>query len=788
MTRFTAALFLLGTGVSLQAAAQTPCTGLACQQVSCPGSTTTTISGTVYAPNGIDPLPNITVYIPNAAVDPFPPNPSPAQCQAPGTPPLGSPLVGTTTGVDGKFILTNVPVGANIPLVIQSGRWRRQLVIPGTTGCADTPFDTRFPRNQSEGDIPKIAVATGSVDQVECVIRKVGVDDTEFTNPGGTGRINLFQGDGGTGRNIGSGGALIDNATPVESVLMGDSTVLGQYDVLMLPCEGGAYSRPAGQLGNLVQFANNGGRVYSSHFAYSWMVNNPPFDTVVKWNPNQSQQNSGTATVDTTFSEGRILSQWLGIVGASVAPGQMAISTIRHDFNGVNPPTQSWLTLNNALNGDPKPVMQFVFDTPVAAKTNQCGRVLFNEYHVENTGVPPGTTFPNECSTAAMTPQEKLLEFSLFELTDDGTQPTLTPVTQDFGSVPVGFGSAPQTFTFTNNSTFALIANVSPASGDFKVVSTNCGQLVGGASCTISVTFTPTALGPRTGLLSVSAGAQTITSSLTGTGVPALTSSVTSLTFGSVDVGATSSQTITLTSSAPAAIPFPGVITTGDYSATTTCGATVPALGTCTVTVTFKPTTTGSRPGTLSAAAAGTAYANLAVTLTGNGIDFTLSLSPASGSTVAGYGSSTTATITPLAGFAAPVTLSCTTNAVASTCLPVQAILTPSAAISTPITITTISKYTVIGYGGFATGLLALAAFSSTLLLFFGRKRASALARYSLAFCLLTASSFLLSGCTGKLPALNPSYTAPGDYTYTVTATDGFLVHTATYSLHVTAR
>ena len=44
------------------------------------------------------------------------------------------------------------------------------------------------------------------------------------------------------------------------------------------------------------------------------------------------------------------------------------------------------------------------------------------------------------------------------------------------------------------------------------------------------------------------------------------------------------------------------------------------------------------------------------------------------------------------------------------------------------------------------------------------------------------------AGCGGKAPASNANYTAPGDYTYTVTVTDGFLTHTATYSLHVTAK
>ncbi len=164
--RTSALIFVVGivSAYGAQSYAQSS-TGLAGQQVSCPSGGTTTVSGIVYAPNGTDPLPNVVVYIPNAPVDAFTAG---VACPVPGQPPSGSPLVGTTTATDGSFTLTNVPVGSNIPLVIQSGRWRRQVVIPGTVACQNTPVTadlTRMPRNKSEGDIPKIAIATGSVDR-----------------------------------------------------------------------------------------------------------------------------------------------------------------------------------------------------------------------------------------------------------------------------------------------------------------------------------------------------------------------------------------------------------------------------------------------------------------------------------------------------------------------------------------------------------------------------------------------------------------------------------------------
>ena len=767
---------LLTLGVAASAAPQT-CTGLCLKQQSCPAGQTTSISGTVYTPNGTDPLPNVVVYVPNATVVPFTPGVS---CPVVGEPPSGSPLVGSYTAVDGTFTIKNVPVGTDIPLVIQSGRWRRQVTVPVTTACTDTSFSTRMPRNQGEGEIPKFAVATGSVDSVECVLRKVGIDNAEFTNPGGTGRVNLFSGSSGPG-------ALIDGSTPKQTALMEDSATLKSYDVLMLPCQGGPNGQTtANSLANFVDFANSGGRVYSSHYSYAWMFQNPPFNGVVNWDTRQINTPDGTATIDTTFSDGQTLAQWLQLVGATTAQGQMPISTLKHDFNGVVAPTQSWMTLNNTALSNP--VMQFVFNTPIGA-TNQCGRVLFNEYHVEApANSPTGKTFPLECSNAAMTPQEKLLEFSLFELTNNGGAATLAPKTADFGSQPIGFATPAQTFTWTNNSSFPSGVTLLNGSGDFSVAGSNCSNVNAGASCSIQVVFNPTALGPRTGTLTVGSTGNTLTAALTGVGTPDLIVSSSSLAFGNLDVGARATQTLTVSNVAGGAVGSPSFVTTGDYSVSTNCGVSIAASGNCTISVTFSPTATGARPGTLTVSTNPQAYVGLPATLTGNGVDFTVATNPGSGSVIAGNGVNTTLVTTPIAGFASILTLSCTTNAPASVCTPGTTSFVPATAVTTPVTISTVSQYTVIGYGGFGHGVLGLLALGSTGLLWFRRRGISQLARTGLIVFLLTVGGLSLSGCSGKLPAQNAAYTKAGGYTYTLTATDGFLTHSATYALTVTVK
>ena len=208
------------------------------------------------------------------------------------------------------------------------------------------------------------------------------------------------------------------------------------------------------------------------------------------------------------------------------------------------------------------------------------GRVLFNEYHVEQSvGSTTNKAFPTECVAGVMTPQEKLLEYSLFALTNDGGAPTLVPTSRDFGSEPVGFSSAPQSFVFTNTSTFALLVSSITTTGDFAVTSGACNSVAAGGSCQINVVFNPTVLGARTGTLTVVTSSKTLTGTLTGTGTPALTSSPTSLDFGSIDVGASSTKSITVLNNASGPVAVPAFTASGDFRASTNCPASLGALG-----------------------------------------------------------------------------------------------------------------------------------------------------------------------------------------------------------------
>jgi parallel beta-helix repeat protein len=204
---------------------------------------------------------------------------------------------------------------------------------------------------------------------------------------------------------------------------------------------------------------------------------------------------------------------------------------------------------------------------------------------------------------------------------------TVAPTALNFGSVATGSTSAAQTATVSNPTGAAVPVTSISTTGDFAQTN-NCGSsIAANSSCTVSVTFTPTAAGSRTGTLTVNAGG-TSTVSLSGTGTapgPVLNANPASLSFPSTLVGSTApTQAVTITNSGTTSATVSGVSATGDFSQTNNC-TTIAVNGTCTVTVTFKPTAGGSRTGALTV----TSNANdspTTVGLSGTGISSTTNI------------------------------------------------------------------------------------------------------------------------------------------------------------------
>ncbi len=373
------------------------CKNLQCKQVTCASGKTTALTGTVFNPGKSDPLYNVVVFVPNAKPAPFKPGVSCEKCGVVS----GEPIAATLSGADGKFRLENAPAGENIPLVIQIGRWRRQVIVPKVEPCVDNALDgelTRLPKNQKEGDIPLTAIVTSTYDPTECILRKIGIDDSEFTLMLGGGRIHIFRGNGTT----------LGTETPPGDVLWNTVDRLKTYDLVAFPCASVASGVDAAKAKqNVVDYANAGGRVFATDLSYPWVDASAPapWNNTAVWG---SGSTSNPFSIETSFPKGKALADWLKNIGATPTHGSINLTGTFARSTAVNPPTQAWITNSST-------VQHFTFNTPVgAADAMQCGRVVYSSFHVASGG--GAGTFPGSCNSTPLTPQEKVLEFMLFDL------------------------------------------------------------------------------------------------------------------------------------------------------------------------------------------------------------------------------------------------------------------------------------------------------------------------------------------------------------------------------------
>ena len=185
---------------------------------------------------------------------------------------------------------------------------------------------------------------------------------------------------------------------------------------------------------------------------------------------------------------------------------------------------------------------------------------------------------------------------------------TFAPTSLTFPSQSTGSTSASQAITLTNKATTALKITTVAASGDYAETDTCAGKsIVAGKTCTITVTFKPTAVGTIKGAISVADAATTSPQivALTGTAVTPLTLSPATLTFTGT-VGSTSAaQTATLTNNSSAAITISKVVNSGDYKQTNTCGTSIAAGKNCTFSISFAPLVAGTIDGAITVTATG---------------------------------------------------------------------------------------------------------------------------------------------------------------------------------------
>lgn len=367
---------------------------------------------------------------------------------------FGPVLNGTVTDATGQFTLDEfIPVGQEFLLIVKAGRFRRatKFQLPAEAACQTTSLPTtlpdnptRLPRSMADGsavNIPRIAVTTGKVDAIECVLSKMGIAGDEFKNPAtpvasGPARVNLYRG----GPVATPRGASIDAMTPHDSKLYGDPAQLESYDILIADCESTDWDEKSldriANGANVQHFLNRGGRMFASHLSFSWLAGNGTqayaadtatetgLDPAATWTTSLDTTPVGTGVISqgrpNTAPRIQNFSDWMVSEKITTAPGYtFQINEPRSMSTGLGSSSEEFVYLQAGTMR----TQQFSFNTPYGApKDAVCGRVAYSGFHVAvaDSGGGMGTPFdnaifPDHC-TGDLTAQEKVLLYMLFDL------------------------------------------------------------------------------------------------------------------------------------------------------------------------------------------------------------------------------------------------------------------------------------------------------------------------------------------------------------------------------------
>jgi len=229
-------------------------------------------------------------------------------------------------------------------------------------------------------------------------------------------------------------------------------------------------------------------------------------------------------------------------------------------------------------------------------------------------------------------------------LTGTGTAPNLSvaPGSLGFGNQLLNSASTVRTLTLTNSGTAPLNIGTLTLSGsnasNFAANGCSGTAVAVGANCTVSLTFTPSAIGSRSATLQIASdatsGTQTI--SLSGTGIaPSISASASAITFSNVVLNtASAGQTFTLTNTGTAPLTVGSLAlsgaNSGDFAVSSnTCGSAVAVGSDCTVGVTFTPSALGGRSAQLSIPSDAT-NGTQTVSLSGTGVAPSIGISSVS--------------------------------------------------------------------------------------------------------------------------------------------------------------
>jgi hypothetical protein len=304
--------------------------------------------------------------------------------------------------------------------------------------------------------------------------------------------------------------------------------------------------------------------------------------------------------------------------GASVSTYYMADTPVAFASSGL-------LNFSYEVVGITSPALQLTFTNAGAAPLTVGAATISGDFAISDNTCPASLAIGGSCvlditftptatgtRTGTLTiPSNSVGGNAMIALagTGEGSGPVIvvSPLSLVYGAQAVGTVSSPQSFTVSSVGGTAVAITSIVASGDF-VQTNNCPTTLAanGGSCTVTVTFQPTATGNRTGVVTLtdSAGTQAVT--LTGTGIaPSVLLSPGSLTFATQLIKTSSkAQTVAMINTGSASLTITSIAITGadpaDFTQANTCGSSLAINGSCTITVTFKPQAINTRTASVS--------------------------------------------------------------------------------------------------------------------------------------------------------------------------------------------
>jgi hypothetical protein len=211
---------------------------------------------------------------------------------------------------------------------------------------------------------------------------------------------------------------------------------------------------------------------------------------------------------------------------------------------------------------------------------------------------------------------------------------SVSPSSLTFGSQLIGTTSAAQTITLSNTGDLLLNITSIAAAAPFPQTNNCAASLAPGASCTINVTFTPTASGTISGTITISVGAPAINQivQISGTGVaPVIGISPAALSFGTVILGTSASENLTVSNTGDADLSIYSITAPVSFAQTNNCGSSLAPGASCTIDVTFTPSAVQQYSVTLVISSnANNGHDTQYVSLSGAGVTLAVSISPSS--------------------------------------------------------------------------------------------------------------------------------------------------------------